>query len=178
MAATTSSVATQAHCEDVLEYLPASKTTEYGKGQMIYGMDTFPRSIYLVIKGAVAISHRRTQHLRCAGSAGRLAGGSNRFGPRQHPHLRAGGFGASLERPFARNDQVEFVGVAQSCHQFQQAELSAAQPGNRAQHGYPRQRHIPPQSCAASSAARKVTTPRTTTACRSPLSRPSSSRAP
>jgi CRP/FNR family cyclic AMP-dependent transcriptional regulator len=57
MATSILSAATQTHCEDVLAYLPASKTTEYGKGQMIYGMDTFPRSIYLVIKGTVGISH-------------------------------------------------------------------------------------------------------------------------
>lgn len=43
--------------EDVLAHLPASKTTEYAKGQMIYGLDTLPRNIYLVVKGTVGISH-------------------------------------------------------------------------------------------------------------------------
>ena len=57
MAASTTSVATPAHYEDVLEHLPVSKTTEYGKGQLIYGLDTLPKSIYLVIKGTVGISH-------------------------------------------------------------------------------------------------------------------------
>jgi CRP/FNR family cyclic AMP-dependent transcriptional regulator len=43
--------------EDVLAHLPASKTTEYSKGQMIYGSDSSPRNIYLVVKGTVGISH-------------------------------------------------------------------------------------------------------------------------
>jgi CRP/FNR family cyclic AMP-dependent transcriptional regulator len=43
--------------EDLLAHLPASKTMEYAKGQMIYGLDTLPRSIYLVVKGTVGISH-------------------------------------------------------------------------------------------------------------------------
>ena len=37
MAASTISVETQTRYEDVLAHLPASKTTEYSKGQMIYG---------------------------------------------------------------------------------------------------------------------------------------------
>jgi CRP/FNR family transcriptional regulator len=37
--------------------LPASKTTRYVKGQTIYGLDSFSRSIYLVVTGTVGISH-------------------------------------------------------------------------------------------------------------------------
>jgi len=57
MAASTTTVAEQSRYEDVLAHLPASKTTAYNKGQIIYGLDTAPRSIYLVIKGTVGISH-------------------------------------------------------------------------------------------------------------------------
>ena len=57
MAANTAAVATQPHYEDVLEHLPTSRITAYGKGQAIYGSDSQPRSIYLVIKGTVGISH-------------------------------------------------------------------------------------------------------------------------
>jgi CRP/FNR family transcriptional regulator len=56
MAGSTTAVETQTSHEDVLAYLPASKTTEYGKGQTIYGLDRFPRSIYLVVAGTVGIS--------------------------------------------------------------------------------------------------------------------------
>jgi len=56
MAASTTAVETQTRYEDVLAYLPASKTTEYGKGQTIYGLDRSPRSIYLVVTGTVGIS--------------------------------------------------------------------------------------------------------------------------
>jgi CRP/FNR family transcriptional regulator, cyclic AMP receptor protein len=48
---------TQTRYEDILAHLPISKTTEYAKGQMIYGLETFPKSIYLVVKGTVGISH-------------------------------------------------------------------------------------------------------------------------
>ena len=57
MAASIVSVETHTRYEDVLAYLPISKTTEYRKGQMIYGVDAFPRNIYLVVKGTVGISH-------------------------------------------------------------------------------------------------------------------------
>jgi CRP/FNR family transcriptional regulator len=57
MAASTALVETQARYEDVLEYLPASKTTEYRKGQIIYDMDKLSTSIYLVRTGTVGISH-------------------------------------------------------------------------------------------------------------------------
>jgi CRP/FNR family transcriptional regulator len=56
MATSISSVSTQTPYEDVLAHLPASKTTTYYKGEMIYDLDTSPRSIYLVIKGTVGIS--------------------------------------------------------------------------------------------------------------------------
>jgi CRP/FNR family transcriptional regulator len=57
MLASTTMVAEQPRCEDILDYLPASKTYAYEKGQMIYGLDTLPRSIYMVIKGTVGISN-------------------------------------------------------------------------------------------------------------------------
>jgi CRP/FNR family transcriptional regulator len=57
MAASTISVETHPHYEDVLAQLPASKTTEYSKGQMIYGMDKLSTSIYLVLTGKVGLSH-------------------------------------------------------------------------------------------------------------------------
>jgi CRP/FNR family transcriptional regulator len=57
MATSTPCEDTRTRSEDVLAHLPISKTTAYAKGQMIYGMDTFPRSIYLVVKGTVGISH-------------------------------------------------------------------------------------------------------------------------
>jgi CRP/FNR family cyclic AMP-dependent transcriptional regulator len=57
MAASIQSADTHTRYEDVLAHLPASKTTEYARGQMIYGLDTLPRSIYLVIKGTVGVSH-------------------------------------------------------------------------------------------------------------------------
>lgn len=47
---------THSRFEDVLTHLPASKTMQFSKGQTIYGSDTYPRSIYLVIKGTVGIS--------------------------------------------------------------------------------------------------------------------------
>jgi CRP/FNR family transcriptional regulator, cyclic AMP receptor protein len=56
MAASTTSVSTQPRYEDVLAHLPASKTTTYDKGQMIYDLDTGARNIYLVVKGTVWIS--------------------------------------------------------------------------------------------------------------------------
>jgi len=57
MAASITTQETQRRYEDVLAHLPASKTMEYPKGQIIYGLDTFPRSIYLLLKGTVGISH-------------------------------------------------------------------------------------------------------------------------
>jgi CRP/FNR family transcriptional regulator len=43
--------------EDALAHLPMSKTTAYNKGQVIYDLDHHSRSIYLVVKGTVGISH-------------------------------------------------------------------------------------------------------------------------
>jgi CRP/FNR family cyclic AMP-dependent transcriptional regulator len=58
MAATTTSPKTQMrYDEDFLGLLPASKTTEYKKGQMIYNLDNRPRNIYLVLRGTVVLSH-------------------------------------------------------------------------------------------------------------------------
>ena len=42
--------------EDVLAYLPVSGTTEYGRGQTIYGPNHFSQCIYLVVEGKVGIS--------------------------------------------------------------------------------------------------------------------------
>src|ERR1017187_9575473 len=42
--------------EDVLAHLPVSSTTEYGKGQAIYGPDNLSDSIYPVVTGKVGIS--------------------------------------------------------------------------------------------------------------------------
>jgi CRP/FNR family transcriptional regulator len=58
MAASILSTETHAPDEDVLALLPASKITEYNKGQMIYDLDKRPRSVYLVVKGTVGISHK------------------------------------------------------------------------------------------------------------------------
>ena len=57
MSANITSVETLTRYEDVLEYLPASKTTKYNRGQMIDGMDNLPTSIYLVRTGKVGVSH-------------------------------------------------------------------------------------------------------------------------
>ena len=56
MAASTLSEDTSTRFEDVLAHLPVSKTREYANKQMIYGLDAYPTSIYLVVKGTVAIS--------------------------------------------------------------------------------------------------------------------------
>ena len=42
--------------EDILAQLPISSTTEYAKGQIIYGAETPSTSIYLVLSGTVGIS--------------------------------------------------------------------------------------------------------------------------
>jgi CRP-like cAMP-binding protein len=57
MAATITPGTKQARYEDVFALLPASKTTAYDKGQTIYGLDTYPRNIYMVINGTVGIMH-------------------------------------------------------------------------------------------------------------------------
>jgi CRP/FNR family transcriptional regulator, cyclic AMP receptor protein len=42
--------------EDLLEHLPVSSTSGYGKGEMIYGPNNPSNSIYLVLAGTVGIS--------------------------------------------------------------------------------------------------------------------------
>lgn len=42
--------------EDVLAHLPLASTTEYAKGQTIYGPDHLSQSLYLVVSGKVLIS--------------------------------------------------------------------------------------------------------------------------
>jgi len=56
MASNTTSPALCTRIEDVLAHLPVSRTTEYGKGQAIYGPDRLSKSIYLVVTGKVGIS--------------------------------------------------------------------------------------------------------------------------
>ena len=56
MASSTTSSALYSRTEDVLAHLPISSTTEYGKGEMIYGPNNFSSSIYLVVAGTVGIS--------------------------------------------------------------------------------------------------------------------------
>jgi CRP-like cAMP-binding protein len=56
MASSTISSALYSRTEDVLECLPVSRTTAYGKGETIYGPDNFSNSIYLVVAGTVGIS--------------------------------------------------------------------------------------------------------------------------
>ena len=56
MAAGVGSLELGSQTEDVLEYLPVSGTTEYGKGQMIYGQDNPSQSIYLVLSGKIGLS--------------------------------------------------------------------------------------------------------------------------
>jgi CRP/FNR family transcriptional regulator len=57
MATSILSAETYTPYEDVLAHLPASKITEYSKGQMIYNLNNSPRSVYLVVKGTVGVSH-------------------------------------------------------------------------------------------------------------------------
>jgi CRP/FNR family transcriptional regulator len=57
MPTSTSTAVEQRGYEDVLALLPASKIMDYSKGQTIYGTDTSPRNIYLMIKGTVGVSH-------------------------------------------------------------------------------------------------------------------------
>jgi CRP/FNR family cyclic AMP-dependent transcriptional regulator len=56
MASTTTAMTPTRH-EDVLAHLPASRAATYKKGEIIYGLDTSPRSIYLVITGKAVISY-------------------------------------------------------------------------------------------------------------------------
>ncbi|HXB70165.1 MAG TPA: Crp/Fnr family transcriptional regulator [Candidatus Acidoferrales bacterium] len=56
MAASSTSSGFHTRIEDILSHLPVSGTTEFGKGQMIYGQDKLSESIYLVISGKVGIS--------------------------------------------------------------------------------------------------------------------------
>jgi CRP/FNR family transcriptional regulator, cyclic AMP receptor protein len=56
MAAITTSPTSDTRTEDALAHLPVSNTTEYDKGQTIYGPPHFSKSIYLVVAGKVGIS--------------------------------------------------------------------------------------------------------------------------
>ncbi|MBZ5727411.1 MAG: Crp/Fnr family transcriptional regulator [Acidobacteriia bacterium] len=54
--APTASLGSHTRVEDALAYLPISSTTEYGKGQRIYGTNHSSKSIYLVVTGKVELS--------------------------------------------------------------------------------------------------------------------------
>jgi CRP/FNR family transcriptional regulator, cyclic AMP receptor protein len=56
MASSFTSLELHTRTEDVLEHLPVSGTTEYRKGQMIYGPNHLSSSLYLLITGKVGIS--------------------------------------------------------------------------------------------------------------------------
>jgi CRP/FNR family cyclic AMP-dependent transcriptional regulator len=56
MASETKSLIAQPQLEDVLAHLPISNTTEYNKGELIYGRNDSSRSLYLVVAGKVGIS--------------------------------------------------------------------------------------------------------------------------
>ena len=56
MAATTATLQKHTRLEDVLEHLPISNTTQYRKGERIYGPNNASTSIYMVVTGTVGIS--------------------------------------------------------------------------------------------------------------------------
>jgi CRP/FNR family transcriptional regulator len=56
MACSTARLENRTRIEDVLEHLPISGISRYGKGQRIYGPDDVSTSIHLVITGTVGIS--------------------------------------------------------------------------------------------------------------------------
>ncbi len=56
MASETKSLLAQPQLEDVLAHLPIANTTEYNKGDLIYGRNDSSRSLYLVVAGKVGIS--------------------------------------------------------------------------------------------------------------------------
>jgi CRP/FNR family transcriptional regulator, cyclic AMP receptor protein len=56
MASSTTVLEKQTRIEDVLEHLPISSTTQYRKGQVIYGPDDPSSRMYLVVTGTVGVS--------------------------------------------------------------------------------------------------------------------------
>ena len=56
MAFSTPSLQTPTRLEDVLEHLPMTSTTEYRKGQIIYGPADLSKGLHLVLAGTVGIS--------------------------------------------------------------------------------------------------------------------------
>ena len=56
MASSIAPLVSETRIEDVLEYLPMSRITEYGAGQIIYGPERPSSSIYLVVAGKVRLS--------------------------------------------------------------------------------------------------------------------------
>jgi len=56
MATSSTESALRARLEDVVPYLPVSRTTEYSKGRLIYGPDERFKSIYLLLAGTVGLS--------------------------------------------------------------------------------------------------------------------------
>ncbi len=57
MTSSTPLLETDPRTEDVLAQLPVATTTQYRKGNAIYGPDRLSDRIYLVISGTVGISH-------------------------------------------------------------------------------------------------------------------------
>ena len=58
MASGSTTLSVRTNVEDILEYLPVSATTEYRKGQRVYGPETAQsKSLYLVVGGTVGIFH-------------------------------------------------------------------------------------------------------------------------
>jgi CRP/FNR family transcriptional regulator len=56
MPSSCASSVSETRIEDVLEHLPVSSITEYGKGRVIYGPESPSNSIYLVVAGKVRLS--------------------------------------------------------------------------------------------------------------------------
>lgn len=50
------SVEPQRRLEDILSHLPVASTTEYSRGEIVYGPNSASKSIYLVVAGKVGIS--------------------------------------------------------------------------------------------------------------------------
>jgi len=56
MTSSTPLLETSARTEDILAHLPVARTTQYSKGQAIYGPERLSNSVYLVVAGTVGIS--------------------------------------------------------------------------------------------------------------------------
>ena len=56
MAANTTVLESRTYVEEVLSHLPIARTTDYTKGQIIYGRNTLAKNIHLLVAGKVEIS--------------------------------------------------------------------------------------------------------------------------